>query len=214
MDHLDPLSSLVSALKRDHIIPDVLPESFNPSVLLSVEYPNEQQVLIGNQLTVEDTTEEPAVSFVPMNLPFEKADNTGEDVGEEATYTLVMVDPDAPSRKDPKFKCFRHWVLTGLKSPAHSASTTADPQALKTKASTTPYRPPGPRPGSGQHRYIFLLYQEPASSEPLAIPQGAAEHESTLEERRSWDPIAFGDKYGLRLVGATYFLVNAAGAEE
>lgn len=45
--------------------------------------------------------------------------------------------------------------ITGLKSPATTDGPigTANLTALKTQASTTPYRPPGPPPGSGLHRY-------------------------------------------------------------
>lgn len=32
-----------------------------------------------------------------------------------ATYTLVMVDPDAPNRLFPKFQFWRHWLVTGIK---------------------------------------------------------------------------------------------------
>ena len=46
------------------------------------------------------------------------------------------------------------------------------------------------------------------------LPEDAPEYEAALEERRSWAPVAFGEKYGLKLVGATYFLVEAPPAVE
>ncbi|CCM05312.1 uncharacterized protein FIBRA_07526 [Fibroporia radiculosa] len=206
MAHLDPLTSLVAALKRDHIIPDVLPESFNPSVLLDVVFPNGKEVLLGNELSKEDVMDEPAINYVPMNMPFEQAEATGESASEEIAYTLVMLDPDMPSKADVKFRCFAHWIIMGLKSPAHSASRTSDPSALKTHVSTTSYMPPEPLPGSGIHRYTFLLYQELLSSE---LPQDAMVHHDTVKERQEWDPVSFGDKNGRKLVGATYFLIAA-----
>ncbi|XP_073510128.1 phosphatidylethanolamine-binding protein 4 isoform X3 [Phyllobates terribilis] len=33
---------------------------------------------------------------------------------EDEVYTLIMVDPDAPSRQNPKFKNWRHWVLADI----------------------------------------------------------------------------------------------------
>ena len=60
----------------------------------------------------------------------------------------------------------------------------------------------------------FLLFQEPASPEPFAIPQGAPEYGAALEERRSWNPIAFAEKHGLKLVGANYFLVTSPKVDE
>ncbi|XP_038166098.1 phosphatidylethanolamine-binding protein 4 isoform X2 [Arvicola amphibius] len=33
-----------------------------------------------------------------------------------AQYLLVMVDPDAPSRRDPRMKYWRHWVVSNIKA--------------------------------------------------------------------------------------------------
>ena len=103
----DPLSGVVTALKREHIVPDVLPESFIPSLLFSIVYPNGKEVLLGNEFTVEETQDEPNISFTAMNMPTEQADSADGEVG----YTLAMLDPDAPSRAEPLYKSFRHWVV-------------------------------------------------------------------------------------------------------
>lgn len=31
-----------------------------------------------------------------------------------AQYLLVMVDPDAPSRMDPRMKYWRHWLVSNI----------------------------------------------------------------------------------------------------
>ncbi|KAL0572054.1 hypothetical protein V5O48_009912 [Marasmius crinis-equi] len=203
----DPLSAVVTALKREQVIPDVIPEDFNPSVLFSVIYPSGKEALLSSELTREDTLDEPEINFTPMVVSDEAAGDSTTDGG-ETTYTLVMTDPDAPSRAEPKYRQFRHWVITGLKSPAESARETENLVALKAKPSTTPYRPPGPPPGSGFHRYTFLLFQEPRGG--YSIPQDAKEYGAALEERRSWNAVEFGKRYGLKLVGANYFLVRSA----
>ncbi|KAF8060727.1 PEBP-like protein [Lyophyllum atratum] len=195
---MDPLSNVVAVLKREKVVPEVIPTTFSPSILFSIIWPNGKEAVLSNFLTREDTLEEPNLSFVPLNVP----DNP-EPAG-DVTYTLVMTDPDAPSRADPKYRQFRHWVITGLEVPAPGAQS---PLAVKTKPATTPYRPPGPPPGSGIHRYTFLLFEEPASG--FTVPEGAPEYGAALEERRSWNAVDFGEKYGLRLVGANYFLVQA-----
>ncbi|KAI0643975.1 PEBP-like protein [Trametes meyenii] len=199
----DPLSSIVSALQREQIIPDVLPETlaFTPSVLFSIVYPNGAEVNLGNYMTVEETQDEPEIRFAALNGPW-------DDSAGEVSYTLAMLDPDAPSRNEPMYRTFRHWVITGLKSPPLTSNSADALNALKTHPSVTPYRPPGPRPNSGLHRYTFLLFQEPASAQPFAVPQGAPEYGAALEERRSWNPVAFADQHGLKLVGASYFLVS------
>lgn len=103
----DPISAVVTALKRERIVPDVLPESFMPSLLFSIVYPNGREVMLGNEFTVEETQDEPSISFAAMNMPIEQADSADGEVG----YTLVMLDPDAPSKAQPLYKSFRHWVV-------------------------------------------------------------------------------------------------------
>lgn len=34
---------------------------------------------------------------------------------QDATYILVMVDPDAPSKSFPKARFWRHWLVTDVK---------------------------------------------------------------------------------------------------
>jgi hypothetical protein len=111
---MNPLSTLVNPLIEHKIIPDVIPDSkFSPSVLLSVQWPkpNNKKANLGNTLTVEDTREEPEILFTPVAIP----DSTGQLVSDsltaETTYTLAFVDPDAPSKADPKYRQFRHWVV-------------------------------------------------------------------------------------------------------
>lgn len=50
----------------------------------------------------------------------------------------------------------------------------------------------------------FLLFEEPEGG--VNIPQGAVEYGVKLEERRSWNPVKFAEQYGLKLVGANFFL--------
>ena len=105
----DPVSAVVTALKREGLIADVLPESFTPSMLFSIVYPNGKEVLLGNEFQLDEPTDEPEVIISPMSMPAEQADSQGEEVG----YTLVMLDPDVPSRAEPINKSFRHWVVSG-----------------------------------------------------------------------------------------------------
>ena len=100
---VDPLSAVVSALKRENLVPDVIPDDFMPSVLFSVTYPTGQEALLSSQLTVEDTIDEPEINFTPMQNVL--------DTTEEPSYTLVLTDPDAPSIAEPIYRQFRHWVV-------------------------------------------------------------------------------------------------------
>uniref|UniRef100_A0A8C3WWN2 Phosphatidylethanolamine binding protein 4 n=1 Tax=Catagonus wagneri TaxID=51154 RepID=A0A8C3WWN2_9CETA len=68
-----------------------------------------------------------------------------------ATYILVMVDPDAPSRSSPKARFWRHWLVTDIKG--------TDIRKGKMQGQElSPYQPPSPPPKSGFHRYQFFIY--------------------------------------------------------
>ncbi|KAJ3501537.1 hypothetical protein NLJ89_g9291 [Agrocybe chaxingu] len=201
----DPLTKVTAALKSEHIIPDVIPESvkFSPSVLFSITWPlNGTEVVLGDKVERNLTLEEPQIKILPLLAP-EGASNKGDEI----SYTLVMTDPDAPSRADPKYGQWRHWIVTGVKLPAANAAETDGVYAFKTHAATTPYFPPGPPPGSGFHRYVFLLFEEPA--EGISIPSNAVEHKAEPPTRRNWNAFKFADAYKLKLVGANYFLTKA-----
>ncbi|CAE6435728.1 unnamed protein product [Rhizoctonia solani] len=204
MPSLSPFDSVIEALNKHQIIPDVIPEGFVPLTLLNIAW-GDKEAQLGNELTKADTTNEPNIRFAP-----------GSDDNPDSTYTLAFLDPDAPSRADPKFGPFRHWVITGLRAPSVDAitqlakdDTTAAPIGAKsTKQATTPYRPPGPGPGTGVHRYVFLLFREP--TEGFEVPSGSPEYGAELEQRRKWSGVEFGKRYGLRLVAANFFLLKAA----
>jgi hypothetical protein len=61
-------------------------------------------------------------------------------------YTLIMHDPDAPVGN------VIHWVVVNM------TSTSMGEEVKK-------YRGPAPPPGSGIHRYIFLLYEQEEEEE-------------------------------------------------
>jgi len=54
---------------------------------------------------------------------------------------------------------------------------------------------------------VFLLFEEPVGG--YEIPPDAPERGAEVEQRRGWSVVAFGEKYGLKLVGADFFLLGA-----
>jgi hypothetical protein len=112
MPLVDPISSLTSSLSSASLIPSIIPDSFSPSALIRIVWPSGAEVLIGNTIDATAMIEEPGIEILPNNIPALEASTTGDEgEGKETTYTLAMFDPDAPSRDDPKFGCFRHWVV-------------------------------------------------------------------------------------------------------
>jgi len=64
-------------------------------------------------------------------------------------YTLCMTDPDAPSRKDPKFREWHHWLVGNI-----PGADVAKGEVLSA------YVGSGPPPDTGLHRYVFLIYEQ------------------------------------------------------
>ncbi|XBI63204.1 hypothetical protein VPH35_043676 [Triticum aestivum] len=63
-------------------------------------------------------------------------------------YTLVMVDPDAPSPSDPSLREYLHWLVTDI------------PGTTGVSFGTEVVCYEGPRPVLGIHRLVFLLFQQ------------------------------------------------------
>lgn len=127
----------MSSLERDGVIPDVI-DSCAKSANLKVTYG--PTVIDGQtipKLTPTQVQNPPEVTW--------KAD-------EGALYTLVMTDPDAPSRADPKFREWRHWTVVNIPGMNINAGHLA-----------AVYVGAGPPKGTGYHRYVFLLYKQPST---------------------------------------------------
>ncbi|KAI8344750.1 phosphatidylethanolamine-binding protein [Chlamydoabsidia padenii] len=184
--------NVIHLLKSDEIIPDVfledsLSSSSLPSPLLEVDYPQGHQVVFGNSLTPVDTKECPVVKFV-----FSSSDNDASN----AHYTLIMTDPDAPSRQNRKFGYWRHWVVTNVHATEATITINAD-----IGEQHTPYIGPGPGLNTGVHRYLFLLYKQRNPS-TLFPPM---KHEDK-PDRRNFDFHQFAKDHHLDLVAFNYFL--------
>ncbi|VDM93983.1 unnamed protein product [Onchocerca ochengi] len=63
-----------------------------------------------------------------------------------------MTDPDAPSRKNPVFREWHHWLIINISGQNVSSGTVL-----------SDYIGSGPPKGTGLHRYVFLVYKQPGS---------------------------------------------------
>lgn len=118
------------------LVPDVLPKLAQQACVVS--YGGGADVLMGNKLTVKQTESAPvAISFkAPAN-----------------TYcTVLMIDPDAPSRTAPRLRHWRHWLVVNVPNSCD----------VREGNTVTPYAGPTPPVASGPHRYAFLVYPQRA----------------------------------------------------
>jgi len=110
-------TDLIDTLISSQIISDVLPsfisDSSTPTVFFTVVYPTGVQTDLGNTVLRSSVLDEPEIRITPSNAAHGLTSAMPEESmrDREVKYTLVMVDPDAPSRAEPKYRQWRHWVV-------------------------------------------------------------------------------------------------------
>ncbi|XP_053727954.1 phosphatidylethanolamine-binding protein 4 [Synchiropus splendidus] len=110
-------------------------------------------------------------------------------------YTLVMIDPDAPSHTRPTSASWRHWVVANIKGSDLK-------QRLPRGTTLTDYSPPTPPRHSGFHRYQFLLFEQHSDMQVALTEQEAS-------SRGHWDLNAFVNRLDLGApVAAVQFITQ------
>lgn len=149
------LKRVVKELKKAEIIPTVL-DDFTPTLNLTVSWSDEDASQLGNTLKPKDLQDAPRIT-ISSNSP--EVCNTW--TSSNATYTLVTTDPDAPSRDDPRWSEFCHWIATGMviSHTTRVINRTRCRAIFRSKGlkEVMPYKPPGPPEKTGKHRYVFVL---------------------------------------------------------
>lgn len=151
-------------------------------------WPSGSTADLGNTVKPDHMQDIPSVSL---------HDDPTSSVGKlsNMTYTIALTDPDAPSRANPKWSEMCHWIATNIPLSSSStdppglggASNAGDPgdvqaatqAAAKGPKEIMPYKPPGPPPRTGKHRYVFLAFAAAnGTSEPL--------NPSKPDDRQHW----------------------------
>ena len=170
----------------------VLPNSFAPSLSLSIRYQNsDTSVSFGNNIPVPSASSEPVFALSPLPaLPSNTLSPT-RTLTTNKTYTLILSDPDATSHSDPVKAQMCHWIITGLtlqslnstegleggegtiyaldmrSSRSHlTFSTIRGPNGISDAdgiEEILKYLSPSPPPKTGRHRYVFVLLEPEAS---------------------------------------------------
>ncbi|KAI2616527.1 PEBP-like protein [Hypoxylon sp. NC1633] len=163
-------------LKKAEIFPTVI-DKFLPSFLLDVEWPSGEQAELGNTVAVDKVQDEPTITARRGGSASSSSASGNLNLDLGVTYTITITDPDAPSRENPEWSEFCHYIATGV-----SVSSSSDSAAVVRFSGLTdimPYKPPGPPAKTGKHRYVFLLFA-PANgtTDPL--------HLSKPDDRKHW----------------------------
>ncbi|KAI4305469.1 hypothetical protein L6164_028834 [Bauhinia variegata] len=115
------------------VIGDVL-DPFTRSVNMTVTYRHNREVTNGSELKPSQVANKPRVDI-------------GGDL--RTYYTLLMVDPDAPSPSNPNLREYLHWLVTNIPGTTDASSG----------EEVVCYESPGPY--LGIHRFVFVLFRQP-----------------------------------------------------
>ena len=144
------MSAPVEVFEKNGVFEDVLP-AFVPEAPLRVRY-GAHAVDGGDApvLTPAQTRAAPTALACPLGA-------------DGAQYTLVMVDPDPPSRQNPVYREWLHWAVTDVRvRPGDGALDIAGAHEAIAYAGPTPPR------GTGLHRYCFILFRQAHSLASLS----------------------------------------------
>ncbi|KAH8276782.1 hypothetical protein KR026_000654 [Drosophila bipectinata] len=158
----------------EDIVPDVVDAV--PAGIVQVSYGECNVVCRGNELTPTQVKDTPTVQWCAPEG--------------DSLYTLLMVDPDAPTRQDPKFREILHWAVVNIKG---NDIATGFPLAA--------YIGSGPPEGTGLHRYIFLVYRQGNK-----IEEGQTIPNNVRAGRLNFSARQFAAKHGLgEPIAANYY---------
>ncbi|KAL1704318.1 phosphatidylethanolamine-binding protein [Schizophyllum commune] len=157
----DDTSAIRQAFHDANIVPDII-STFDPTLLLDVTFTNpdlqDPTVIVqpGQEVTKDQTR------YLPS---FAVRDYTEEDA--QKPYVVIAIDPDAITPNLPVFSQVVH-LLGGNYSVDGDAGEDGSLPLVNTSAPIAKWRHPIPLVG-GAHRYIFLLYGQPANFTAAAI---------------------------------------------
>ncbi|KPM03215.1 phosphatidylethanolamine-binding protein-like protein F40A3.3-like protein [Sarcoptes scabiei] len=126
-------------MEEHEVVKDVI--DCVPLHTIEVKYVSGVEMKLGNELTPTDVQHIPASICWPC------------EPGQ--LYTLILTDPDAPSRQQPKYREWHHWLVVNI-----PGNDVAKGQTL------SEYVGSGPPKGTGLHRYVMLVYKQPGRIQP------------------------------------------------
>ncbi|XP_030371721.1 protein D2 [Scaptodrosophila lebanonensis] len=126
-------TEVTKIMRNLDVIPDLIDEG--PQEFLNVTYSGNIEADKGIELQPIQVRDQPMVSW---------------PAAQDSYYTLLMVDPDVPSRYSPTLKEYLHWLVVNIPD-----------NQLNLGDVRAGYMGSMPPEGSGLHRYVFLLYKQP-----------------------------------------------------
>ncbi|KAK0654513.1 Carboxypeptidase Y inhibitor [Lasiodiplodia hormozganensis] len=162
-------------LIKAEIIPTVI-DDFLPSLTVNITWLSDETANLGNTVKPKKLKRAPSIH---LNDEPTSA-SVMSPCKSNMTYVLAMTDPDAPSRDNPEWAEFCHWIIAGIPLSSPDASCVESPSSADGRAHAETassglkeimeYYPPGPPPKTWKHRYVFIIFAPTNStSQPLDL---------------------------------------------
>ncbi|KAL8819029.1 MAG: hypothetical protein Q9223_002452 [Gallowayella weberi] len=167
-------------------------DDFTPLFSLNISFPKSHtSVHLGNKIKPSHVSSSPDVYVHAIGA--KDGSQRTQTIRSNATYTIVLTDPDATSRSDPKMAEMCHWIVTGITlgedsvdqlvhlSPEFHAMTAGiQPKQLGSQdivndgkpSELMSYYPPAPPPKTGYHRYVFVFLASKADMNDVRAAAG------------------------------------------
>uniref|UniRef100_A0A7E4VSV2 Phosphatidylethanolamine-binding protein n=1 Tax=Panagrellus redivivus TaxID=6233 RepID=A0A7E4VSV2_PANRE len=138
------MSDIAAKLQAAELIPKPLPAA-----------PTEKLNVVFDGIPVE-----PGMEIATRNL--KNAPRVTLKVDPESTFSLIMIDPDNLSRKNPSVAEWLHWLVTNI--PASNIN-----EGINGGQHQQPYGSPAPGPRTGDHRYLIVLFEH--AGRRISVPK-------------------------------------------
>jgi hypothetical protein len=135
------------------LVPALL-SSFDPSALMTVNFSGVGAITPGQNLSEAQVAPTPQITVVPAN----------GSVSLQGNYTLVMADANIVGTNESAGQT-RHWLVNGVTLTGSNSSLNV---STASGVAVTSYAGPAPAAGSGPHRYVIMLIQQPSTFSPPA----------------------------------------------
>jgi len=142
------------------LVPDVWPEPFETKSVLRVKYPAwvKSAVDLTNVASFGGTPTRGAgeIKTGQVVTPTQAQEKPvlGWEAEEGSYYTVILTDPDAPSRAEPKLREYVHWARVNILGENLPCDGQDGGDDLKE------YVGAGPPSNTGDHRYFFLVFKQ------------------------------------------------------
>ncbi|VEU20350.1 DEKNAAC101107 [Brettanomyces naardenensis] len=199
--------SIKDSLTKSEVIPTVIHDkSFTPKGFLTIKYDTDKEVAMGNTIKPADSQNRPRIDFT-LNLPSDSS--TELKISKDDKFTLVVTDPDAPTKGDEKWSEFCHYLSINVQLNVFDSEKPDNSSSAGSQLTTTdikgvdllPYIGPGPPPKTGKHRYVFLLYRQSPGFVPIS-PEGRPTWGTGVPGSGAAE---YAEKYHLTLFAVNFF---------